>query len=76
MLDIGLPIMDGYELAQRIREDLASAPPVLIAITGYGQQDDRDRSRDAGFAHHLVKPVDLDALLALLTTAVTADRSA
>jgi CheY-like chemotaxis protein len=68
MLDIGLPIMDGYELARRIRERLSPNPPVLIAVTGYGQQDDQDRSRDAGFAHHLVKPVDLDALLQLLTT--------
>jgi CheY-like chemotaxis protein len=57
LLDIGLPVMDGYELARHLRTALPSAP-LLIAITGYGQQHDHQRSLDAGFADHLVKPVD------------------
>jgi signal transduction histidine kinase/ActR/RegA family two-component response regulator len=60
-LDIGLPVMDGYELAQRLREALHSRVR-LVAVTGYGQDSDRKRSRDAGFDVHLVKPVDLDDL--------------
>jgi CheY-like chemotaxis protein len=67
MLDIGLPVMDGYELARRIRETTGPEGPVLIAITGYGQSEDIQRSRAAGFAHHLVKPVDGDALLHLFS---------
>jgi CheY-like chemotaxis protein len=67
LLDIGLPVMDGYELARRLRE-LAAPPGRLIAVTGYGQESDRRRSDDAGFAAHLVKPIDLQALLDLLAT--------
>ncbi|MGE0548256.1 MAG: ATP-binding protein [Kofleriaceae bacterium] len=63
ILDIGLPVMDGYELAERIRGEMSSAPPVLIALTGYGQGNDRDRSRSAGFSLHLVKPVDVTLLV-------------
>ena len=64
VLDIGLPVMDGYELAARLRaEGLA---PRLMAVTGYGQETDRERSRAAGFERHLVKPIDLDELLAAL----------
>jgi CheY-like chemotaxis protein/two-component sensor histidine kinase len=63
LLDIGLPVMDGYELAAQLRTELAGSCPPLIAITGYGQENDRRRSADAGFALHLVKPVQLDALL-------------
>jgi two-component system CheB/CheR fusion protein len=70
LLDIGLPVMDGYELARRLRwaagRDPHSPRLTLVALTGYGEQADRQRSRDAGFMHHLVKPVDLDALVALL----------
>jgi PAS domain S-box-containing protein len=65
VLDIGLPVMDGYELARRLRDQLGAGPR-LIAATGYGQDADRARARDAGFDHHLVKPILLDALLALL----------
>jgi signal transduction histidine kinase len=63
LVDIGLPAMDGYELARRLREsqDLASGAR-LIAVTGYGQDADRERSRQAGFDSHLVKPVNLDVL--------------
>jgi signal transduction histidine kinase/DNA-binding response OmpR family regulator len=67
LLDIGLPIMDGYELAGRLRELLGSDVH-LVALTGYGQESDRARARDAGFDRHLVKPVDLDVVLELLET--------
>ena len=66
ILDIGLPVMDGYELARHIREELGHRTPKLIALTGYGQRTDRERSRSAGFDHHLVKPLDFDALLRVL----------
>jgi PAS domain S-box-containing protein len=73
-LDLGLPVMDGYELAARLRElpDLCSMR--LIAVTGYGQESDRRRTEQAGFHHHLVKPVDLRAVDNVLTgTAVGTD---
>ena len=64
-LDIGLPLMDGYELARRMRELLG--PDVkLVALTGYGQEHDRAQSRAAGFDEHLVKPVELDRIVGLL----------
>ena len=62
VLDIGLPGMDGYEVAQRLRRDPRTASGLIIALTGYGQESDRRRSRQAGFDHHLVKPVDIDEL--------------
>lgn len=65
-LDIGLPGMDGYEVAERMRELPQAKHAVLIAITGYGQEDDRLRSRRAGIDHHLVKPVAPDALHRLI----------
>ncbi len=65
-LDIGLPGMDGYEIAERLRELPESADSVLVAITGYGQDEDRRRSRAAGFDHHLVKPVAPETLQRLL----------
>lgn len=65
-LDIGLPGMDGYEVAERLRELPHAKDAVLIAITGYGQDDDRLRSVRAGIDHHLVKPVAPDALRSLL----------
>jgi PAS domain S-box-containing protein len=66
ILDIGLPVMDGFELAGRIRAELAT-PPMLIALTGYGQQHDRERSAQAGFDAHLVKPVDLMKLIGTIS---------
>jgi CheY-like chemotaxis protein/two-component sensor histidine kinase len=66
ILDIGLPGMDGYELGARIREALSNAPPVLLALTGYGQSNDRERSQTAGFHGHLVKPVQLEDLLSFI----------
>jgi signal transduction histidine kinase/ActR/RegA family two-component response regulator len=65
LLDIGLPVIDGYELAARLRV-LIPSQLKLVAVTGYGQEADRDRARAAGFHAHLVKPVDLDALADLL----------
>ncbi|MGH8199357.1 MAG: response regulator [Steroidobacteraceae bacterium] len=65
-LDIGLPGMDGYQVAERLRELPQAKDAVLIAITGYGQQDDRLRSQRAGIDHHLVKPVAPDALRNLI----------
>ena len=65
-LDIGLPGMDGYEVAARLRALPQAREAVLIAITGYGQEDDRLRSRRAGIDHHLVKPVAPDALRNLI----------
>jgi CheY-like chemotaxis protein len=67
ILDIGLPVMDGYELAARVREQDAGKACRLFALTGYGQQGDRDRSAAAGFEQHLVKPVDAAHLTALIT---------
>jgi signal transduction histidine kinase/DNA-binding response OmpR family regulator len=64
VLDIGLPGMDGYEVARRLRGEASG--PLLVALTGYGQDDDRRRSREAGFHHHLVKPVDPEELERLL----------
>ena len=61
-LDIGLPVMDGYELARRLRELPNTAPAWLVAVTGYGQESDRRRAVEAGFQQHLVKPVDLAAI--------------
>ena len=57
-LDIGLPRLNGYDAARRIRQQPGGATMTLVALTGWGQEDDRRRSREAGFDHHLVKPVD------------------
>jgi signal transduction histidine kinase len=59
VLDIGLPVMDGFELAERLRQDGGLARVALIAVTGYGQEVDRSRTQSAGFGAHLVKPVDV-----------------
>lgn len=65
LLDIGLPGMDGYEVARRIRQTNPGREICLVAITGYGQPDDRERSQAAGFDFHLIKPVDFSELLPL-----------
>lgn len=67
LLDIGLPDMDGISLAQELRKRPDTASSLMIAITGYGQNSDRQKSLQAGFDHHLVKPVDLPQLLKLLS---------
>lgn len=66
LLDIGMPGLDGYELAGRLRKVPGCAEAVLIAVTGYGQPSDVERSRHAGFAHHVVKPIDIHTLAKLL----------
>lgn len=72
LLDIGLPGMDGYEVAKRLRSRNETQSAVLVAVTGYGRDEDRVRSRDAGFDHHLVKPVSLDALNGIFESIVPA----
>jgi CheY-like chemotaxis protein/two-component sensor histidine kinase len=62
LLDIGMPRLNGYEACERIRELAHGVKPVIVALTGFGQQEDRERSRAAGFDHHLVKPVDPQVL--------------
>jgi CheY-like chemotaxis protein len=66
LLDIGLPKMDGYEIARRIRADAALRDTMLVAVTGYGQMHDRARASASGFHHHLVKPVEYSRLQTLL----------
>lgn len=66
ILDIGLPQIDGHELARKLRADLAHASAILIALTGYGQAHDQVLSKAAGFDHHLVKPVDVERLRLVL----------
>ena len=66
LLDIGLPKLNGYEACRRIREQPWGKDMVLIALTGWGQEEDRRRSQEAGFDHHMVKPVDPTALMKLL----------
>ena len=67
-LDIGLPQMDGYEIARRLRVDPAAGRVHLIAVTGYGQEHDRERGREAGFSAHLVKPADIEAVKQILAS--------
>jgi signal transduction histidine kinase/DNA-binding response OmpR family regulator len=68
LLDIGLPGMDGYEVARRLRGHPATESALLVALTGYGQEDDVRRSREAGIDHHFVKPADLAALTTLFAS--------
>lgn len=72
LLDIGLPDLDGYELARRIRAIPAVAGALLVAVTGYGDEQARRQATAAGFDRHFVKPLDTDHLLALLEEASTA----
>jgi DNA-binding response OmpR family regulator len=71
ILDLGLPGIDGFELARRIRKLPWGRHTLLIALSGWGQEEDRIRSREAGFDLHLVKPVDSQALLRILDTVRT-----
>jgi CheY-like chemotaxis protein len=66
LLDIGLPEIDGNDLARGLRAQPGTAGAVLVAITGYGQETDREQTAAAGFDHHLVKPVDMEKLYAIL----------
>jgi two-component system, sensor histidine kinase len=67
-LDLGLPRVSGYDLARKLRADPATAGTVLIALSGWGQQQDRERSKEAGFALHLVKPIEIQGIEAALRT--------
>ena len=66
LLDIGLPKLNGYEVARKIRQQSWGEGMVLVALTGWGQEEDRQKSKEAGFNGHMVKPVDLGALMKLL----------
>lgn len=66
LLDIGMPKLDGYEACRSIRKETWGKDVVLIALSGWGQDEDRRRSREAGFDHHIAKPVDLTILERLL----------
>ena len=74
-LDIGMPRLNGYDAARRLRAEERTRHAMLVAITGWGQEEDRRRAREAGFDHHLVKPVDFNALTALIA-AFSARRTA
>jgi PAS domain S-box-containing protein len=68
LLDIGLPELDGYEVAKRMRQNAVLQDVVLVAMTGYGQESDRRRAREAGFDHHLVKPAGFEQIQKILAT--------
>ena len=67
LLDIGMPQLNGYEVARALRQEPWGAGITLIALTGWGQESDRQKAIDAGFDRHLTKPIDPDALESLLT---------
>jgi CheY-like chemotaxis protein len=73
VLDIGLPDIDGYQVAELLRQEAGLEGMLLIALTGYGQDEDRQRCYDAGFDEHLIKPVDPASLEALLSTRLQFD---
>jgi CheY-like chemotaxis protein len=75
LLDIRMPVMDGYETARRLRASASGKELILVALTGWGQQEHRERSRIAGFDGHLTKPLDV-AALARLVGSLTANRRA
>jgi CheY-like chemotaxis protein len=70
MLDIGLPGLNGYEVAARLREIPGMGTATLVAVTGWGDAEDRRRTREAGFSHHVVKPVSRDTLQKLMSDLV------
>jgi CheY-like chemotaxis protein len=70
-LDIGLPQMDGYEIARRLCADPVAKRAHLIALTGYSQERDRERAREAGFGAHLVKPANIEAVNEILASLPT-----
>jgi CheY-like chemotaxis protein len=67
LIDLGLPTLDGYEVARALRSSPGGKTATLIAVTGYGQVEDRRRSKEAGFDAHLVKPVSQSVLSSLIT---------
>jgi CheY-like chemotaxis protein len=70
LLDIGLPEMDGFEVARRIRREPALNKVLLVALTGYGEDQDRRASGEAGFNYHLVKPIEPTGLMAFLAEVI------
>ena len=70
LLDIGMPKLNGYEVAQRIRAAPWGQSMMLVAVTGWGQSEDKRRAHEAGFDHHFTKPLDLDAFGAFLGEAL------
>jgi len=68
LLDIGLPDMDGYEIIRRLRASTGALRPVVVALTGYGQAEDRRRTKEAGFDHHLTKPVALQEVMQIIAS--------
>lgn len=75
LLDISMPGMDGYETCHRLRQQAWGHDVVVIALTGYGQSEDRQRAKDVGFDAHLIKPVDLTTLPGLLTDLINKKQS-
>ena len=75
LLDLGMAVMDGYEVAMRLRERPECAGTLIVAVTGWGQEEDRRRSREAGFDLHLVKPVNADTLKGLLAVSESVTRA-
>ena len=75
LMDIGLPGMSGYEVARQLRQQPELGSLLIVAVTGYAEDEARRLSREAGFDHHLVKPVDPDAILALLASLEWSERS-
>ena len=72
LLDLGLPLMDGFEVARQLRDlTMGGTAPALVAVTGYGQASDRERTESAGFQAHVVKPVDVHELVTLLDRVLT-----
>jgi CheY-like chemotaxis protein len=67
LLDIGMPQMSGYEVARALRADASASKSALVAVTGWGQEADKERAKDAGFTYHFVKPISEDALRMILT---------
>ena len=72
ILDLGLPKLNGYEAARKIRQMPRGSEVLLVALTGWGQQEDRRKSQEAGFDHHLVKPVDPAAVIKLVASVAAA----
>ncbi len=70
LLDIGLPKLNGYEVARHVRRQPGGGHITLIALTGWGQEEDKRRATEAGFDHHMTKPVDVEALEKLLLPAI------
>jgi DNA-binding response OmpR family regulator len=75
LLDIGLPKLNGLEACRRIREQPWGRRMLIVALTGWGQEDDIMHSKEAGFDHHIVKPIDYNALMKLLAATTAEDRA-